>query len=140
MAYEEKLQSISLDADASIAVYTGVPNQPGSADPNIGHQYEFVKITAAHTAGLAGAGEAAVGVLQNKPQVTGQAATVGIFGVSVVRSGAAVAVGAQIAADSAGRAVTATTGDYILGTAVEAAAGADELISVLLFTAAATAA
>jgi hypothetical protein len=131
MAYEESLKSVSFDADATVALYTGVPGMVGSADPNIGHQYEFVKITGRHQIGLAGAGDAAVGVLQNKPQVTGQAATVAIFGITPVRSGAAIAVGDLVEADSAGRAITATTG-AALGTAIEAATGADQLISVLL--------
>lgn len=132
MAYEEGLKSISLDAHSSIAVYTGVPNQPGSADPNIGHQYKFVKITGRHEAGIADEGGAAVGVLQNKPQVTGQAATVGIFGVSIVRSGGAVAAGESVSVDSTGRGVAASAGTAAVGVAVEAAGDADELFSVLL--------
>lgn len=131
MAYEESLKSVSFDADASIAVYTGVPGTPGAASPNIGHMYKFVKITARHTVGLSDAAGVAVGVLQSKPQVVGQAATVAISGISVVRSGAAIAVGALVEADSTGRAVTRTAGE-ILGTAIEAATGADQLISVLL--------
>ena len=53
MAYDEAIRSISLDADSSIAVYTGVPGLPGSADPNGGKQYRFVKVTGAGTVGLA---------------------------------------------------------------------------------------
>lgn len=136
MAYEESLKSISLDADSSIAVYTGVPNQPGSASPNSGHQYKFVTVTGRHQAGLASEGEGAIGVLQNKPQVTGQAATVGIFGVSVVRSGGEVAVGEAVAVDATGRGVAAASGDVIVGIAIEGAGEADKLFSVLLINAA----
>ena len=78
MAYEESLRSITLNADASLGIYTGVPGQPGSPDPHGGKQYHFVKVTGVHQVGLAGAADTAVvGVLQNKPQGTGHAATVG---------------------------------------------------------------
>ena len=77
MAYEESLRSITLNADSSLGIYTGVPGQPGSPDPHGGKQYHFVKVTGVHQVGLADATAAVVGVLQNKPQGTGQAATVG---------------------------------------------------------------
>lgn len=131
MAYEESLKSITLDADASIALYTGVPNQPGSASPNIGHQYKFVKVTGRHQAGLASAGGQAIGVLQNKPQVLGQAATVGIFGVSVARSGGEIAAGAQVEVDGSGRGIAHDAG-VVVGIAIEGAATADQLFSILL--------
>jgi|SRR6187431_1720604 len=131
MAYEESLKSVSLDADATVALYTGVPGLPGSAVPNSGHQYKFVKITGRHQVGLAVADGPAVGVLQNKPQVTGQAATVGFIGISTVRTGGAVAAGAAVSSDASGRAVTAGSGAK-LGVAIEASTGADELIAILL--------
>ena len=92
MAYEESLKSISLNADSSLAVWTSVPGQPGSAEPNYGKQYTFVKVTAANQVGLVtnGTTDVVVGVLQNKPQVTGQAATVGIFLGAAVLGAAAV--------------------------------------------------
>lgn len=134
MAYEETLKSVSFDADSSLALYTGVPGMVGSASPNSGHQYKFVKITGRHQVGLAGAGEDAVGVVQNKPQVDGQAATVAIFGISTVRAGAAVTAGDEIEVDASGRGITATAGT-VVGIAVESASGADALFSVLLRTA-----
>ena len=92
MAFEEGLKSISLAADSSIGIYTGVPGLPGSADPNNGKQYCFVKVTGAKTAGLATAAtDRVIGVLQNKPQNTGAAATVGFQGVSFVVTGSGVA-------------------------------------------------
>lgn len=94
MAYEESLRSISLNADSSLAVYTGVPGQPGSTDPNYGQQYRFVKVTGVHQVGLlTGPLEIAVGVMQNKPQVTDQAATVAIRGVTNMMAGAAITAG-----------------------------------------------
>lgn len=133
MAYEESIRSITLNADSSVAVYTGVPGTPGAASPNGGKQYYFVKITGAHQIGLAGATDTTViGVLQNKPQNTGNAATVAIRGVSKVAAGAAVSAGAKVYVDSTGRA-TSTAGSSILcGFALAAAANAGELIPVLL--------
>jgi len=130
MSYEESLKSISLDADASLGIYTGVPGQPGSAVPNSGMMYRFVKITGAHQVGLCtGATDRTVGILQNKPQQPGAAATVGIFGVSNVVAGGAIAAGDLVAPDATGRAVTdAANGKF---QAIGIAAGAGELVPVL---------
>lgn len=133
MAFEQSLKSISLNADSSIAEYTGVPGLPGSADPNTGKMYRFVKVTGDKQVGLCTAGtDASVGVLQNKPQNVGMAATVAIFGVSFVVAGAAVAAGAEVTADSSGRAVATTSGDTTAGVALAAASAAGELIPVLI--------
>ena len=131
MASNEALYSISLAADASVGMYTGVPGQPGSAVPNSGKQYRFVKVTGKEQCGLAtAAADRVIGVLQNKPQQPGAAATVGIWGVSLVTAGGAVAAGDNVEADSEGRAVKSTgTGN---GVALSASANAGELISVLL--------
>ena len=124
MAFEEAIRSISLQADASLAVWTSVPGQPGSAAPNGGKQYRFVKVT----------DEVVVGVLQNKPQVTGQAATVAIRGVSKVIAGGTVAAGDAVKVDSEGRGVAATLpADASLVVGVAFTGGAvGEVISVLL--------
>lgn len=134
MAYEEGLRSITLDADASIAVYTGVSGQPGTPSPNSGKQFRFLQITGAHQAGLAvgGANEVVVGVLQNKPQRIGEAATVGIRGVSMVESGAALDAGAEVKVGPDGRPVVAAPGTPSVGTTQAAAGAAGELIAVLL--------
>lgn len=132
MAYEESLKSISLNADATLAVYTGVPGTAGSAEPNYGKQYTFVKVTGAHQVGIAsGVDDPIIGVMQNKPQVEGQAATVGIFGVTNMIAGAAVAAGAQVQSDTSGRAITLAAGTK-RGVALSASTGAGQLISVLL--------
>lgn len=131
MAFEDLLKSISLSADASIAAYTGVPGLPGSAAPNTGNQYRFVKVTDAQTAGLCVAGDGAIGVVQNKPQVVGQAATVAIFGVSLVVAGEAIAAGDLITSDAAGKAAVVGAGDATNGVAITAGS-AGELVSVLL--------
>lgn len=137
MAYEESLRSISLDADSSIALYTGVPGIPGSTSPNWGFQFRFVKVTGVHTAGLCvtTSNEIAIGVLQSKPQNVGMAATIAIHGVSMVQSGAAVTAGDAIKVDSTGRAITATLGTdaaLYVGVALGTAGAAGQLIPVLL--------
>lgn len=133
MAYEETLKSITLDADASIGVYTGVAGTLGAPSNNSGLQYRFVKITGEHTAGLVTtpASDNVVGVLQNKPQQAGGEATVGIFGVSRVEAAGAIAAGAPVYTDSVGRATT-TAGGSILGYAIHSTAAAGELCTVLL--------
>jgi len=107
MAYDESLRTISLDADASIGIYTGVPGQPGSAVPNTGKMFCFVKVTGAHQCGLAvAAANVICGILQNKPQNPGAAATVGFSGVSNVQAGGVIAAGDLVAPNAAGQAVT----------------------------------
>lgn len=131
MAYEENVRSISYDSDASIGIYTGVPGQPGSAVPNGGKQFHLLRLTGKNQVGLATAGSQVVfGVLQNKPQRPGQAATVAYEGVTLVTAGAVIAVGDALVPDSAGRAVPGTpaAGSKRL-VAVQPAAGAGELIS-----------
>jgi hypothetical protein len=132
-AYDESLKSITLEADASIAVRTGVPGMPGSLDPNGGKQFYLVRITGVHQAGLVStAGTDAVGVLQNKPQNLGEAATVGIFGVSLVVAGGVLAAGDSVAAKVDGTAVKANgTTDINLGVVI-GGANSGQLATVLL--------
>lgn len=134
--YDESIRSITLDADASLGHYTGVPGLAGSADPNKGHQYCFVKVTGAHQCGLADttANEIVIGVMQNKPQVTGAAATVALRGVSLVEAGGTITAGAAIKVDSVGRGVAATLptdAALVVGVAVGGAA-VGQLVPVLL--------
>lgn len=94
-------------------------------------QYTFVVSDGDEVSGV-GAGEAATGVLWNDPTL-GKAASVVRGGEPHVYAGAAVAVGAEIAADANGKAVTATSGDVILGEARTAAGGADELVMITFY-------
>jgi hypothetical protein len=111
MSYEENLRMLSMDADASIGIYTGVPGQPGSLSPNGGFQYRMVKLVAKNTVGLCtSATDAVFGVLQNKPQRPGQAATVGYEGITNVTAGATVAVGDLLVPDATGRGVPGAAG------------------------------
>lgn len=131
MAYEESLRSITLNADSSLAVYTGPPGTPGAPNPHGGKQYHFVKVTGVHQVGIADADDVVIGVLQNKPQNTGNAATVGIRGVSKVVADAAITAGANIKCSADGQAATAGAGPTV-GVALTSAANAGELVSVLL--------
>lgn len=132
MAYEESLRSITLNADSSLAVWTSVPGQPGSANPNGGKQYHFVKVTGVHQVGIANATDTTViGVLQNKPQNTGNAATVGIRGVSKCIADSALTAGNPITVSSDGQAATGGAGP-VVGIALTTVANAGEIVSVLL--------
>jgi hypothetical protein len=136
-SYEETLVNITLDADASIVVDTSPP-YTGNAAPvggsaAAGFQYRFVQVTDPHTCGLfdgTETGDIPVGVLQNKPQVLGMAATVAVAGISLVEAGGAVTAGAVVEADATGRAVVLADGPGV-GIAIHDGA-AGELIPVLL--------
>lgn len=138
MAFTEAIRSITLEADASLAVYTGVPGLPGSADPNSGNQYRFVKVTGASQCGLADttADEIVIGVVQNKPQYEGSAATVAIRGVSYAQAGGTINAADAVKVDAAGKAVAATLpADAALVVGVALTSGASgEIVSVLLKT------
>jgi len=132
MAYEESLRSITLNADSSLGIYTGVPGQPGSPDPHGGKQYHFVVITGVHQVGLADADDTAVvGVMQNKPQGARQAATVAIAGVSKVVSDVAITAGDAIKVSADGQAAKTGSGPTV-GHALSTTANAGELVDVLL--------
>jgi hypothetical protein len=132
-SYEETLTNISLDADASLAFDTSPPytgkTPPSGGTAVAGFQYRFVKGSGNHAVGLFTneEGERVVGVLQNKPQVEGMAATVAIFGISLVEAGGTVEAWDGVGSDATGRAVTG--GD--LGLAVYGGEEGD-LIPVLL--------
>ena len=80
------------------------------------------------------AGSAVLGVLTN-PAAAGLSVTVQVAGIGKILVGTtAVTHGDKISVDTAGRAVTATSGQYVLGTARESAA-AGTLVSVLLLPA-----
>ncbi len=118
MASTEAIRTISLDADSTIGVFTGPPGYPGSTSPNNGKQYCFVKVVSAHAAGLStdASHEQTIGILQNKPQHTGEAATIAISGVSLIQLGATLAAAIAVKSDGAGNAVAAVLGtDVVLG-------------------------
>jgi regulator of RNase E activity RraA len=83
-------------------------------------QFRFVTLAADGQVDLATNGAAAVGVLLNEPNAAGRAATVAIAPAGVlVEAGGTITAGDEIAADADGVAITATTGDVVLGYARE---------------------
>jgi hypothetical protein len=135
MSYEESLKSITLVADSTLGVYTGVPGLPGSPQPHGGKQYCFAKVSGVGQAGLAGAAGDAVGVMQNKPQGTGHAATIAISGVTNVLVAGAITAGDSIKVDANGKAVKATLpadAALVKAIAIGTSTGADQLIPALL--------
>lgn len=113
--YESKL-CITVEAGADL-----------SAD-----QFKFVQVAADEQVDVvSSAGGDAIGVLQNDPAAAGRAATVCYAGVTKVIAGATVAAGAKIQSDASGQAITAATGDAVLGVALKGGA-ANEVIEVLL--------
>lgn len=100
-----------------------------SATDVTAEQYTFFKRAANDTVVQAGAGEAAVGVLWYAQATTNAAVTVITGGEPHVVAGDAIAVGAEIAADANGEAVTAVSTDVVLGYARHAAA-AGELVRI----------
>jgi hypothetical protein len=136
MAGSEILRSISLVADSSVASATGVPGQTTSGSDNAGKMYRFVKVTGRRTCGLADttANEVVIGVLTNKPQVTGAACTVAVAGVCLVEAGGTISAGAAVKVSSVGKAVAATLSAdaaLVVGVALEAGVSG-KLVSVLL--------
>lgn len=96
-----------------------------------GSQYLFVIESGANVV-VAGAGEAAVGVLWNDP-ASGRAASVVRGGDPNVYAGEALAAGVDVASDAAGKAVAATSGDVVLGKTRAAADAADDLVQISFY-------
>ena len=95
-------------------------------------QFYAVKITAARAVNLASTGgEYIYGILQNKP-TSGQAADVGILGISKAIAGAAYSAGVALMTDTSGRLITATGTNHRVATSIEAATAAGQLITVAL--------
>lgn len=94
-------------------------------------QYFAVKLSAARSVNVASTGgENAYGILQNTPQ-SGDAADVGISGISKAKIGAAgCAAGDSLMTEAAtGKLVTKTSTNVVVAVALEAGA-ADEIVTV----------
>lgn len=78
------------------------------------------------------AGESVFGVLQNTPNALGRVGTVMKDGVSKCVAGAAVAAGALIQTNASGRGITAVSGDFVVGRALDAAANNGETFSLAM--------
>ncbi len=105
-------------------------------------QHKFVDVNSSGQATVVGtAGAEAIGVLQNKPDETGEEATIRITGACKVEAGGSISNGDKIAANASGQAVTATAanvdtttsnssqdvaGDQVLGIAYESASSGEK--------------
>lgn len=106
----------------------------GLTGPNGSGQFLAVKVTAGRAVNLASTGgEAIDGILQNDP-ISGFIADVGFSGVSKAVSGAAFAAGALLMTDTSGRLITATAGNFAVAKAIEAATGANQVITVTVMS------
>lgn len=119
MAYEMDVLDVSLLAAADLSTY----------------QYRFMKLTADNTVNVCGAGEQAIGVLQNKPTGAGQAARVRVFGVSRITNGTAGAItyGAKAMSAADGKVVASSTDkDIYFGIVVDGVSYVNEMATVLV--------
>lgn len=117
MARCEHVESVTLEAGSDLSA----------------GQFKFVLVASDGQVDLvASAGGDADGVLLNQPGAAGRAAEVAISGIVKVVSGAAVTAGAKVQSDASGRAITAASGDHVLGKALTTTANAGELVEVLL--------
>jgi len=118
-----------------MAVEGGLKTWPGlvcGATTLAAQQYKAVKLHTDGTVIIASAqGERVIGILQNAPAV-GQAAEVAYAGISKVSCDAALTGGAPVTTQSDGQVMDAAAADYVLGFAMVASGGADEIGSVLL--------
>jgi hypothetical protein len=93
-------------------------------------QFLAVKITAARQVNLANTGgEVTYGILQNKP-TSGQAADIGIFGVTKAIAGAAFSAGAQLMTNTSAQLITRTSANHCVALALEAATAAGQVVTV----------
>lgn len=117
MAYQESLRTISRPANADLST----------------KQYFLVKISNSSGVGrvaLAGAGERAIGTLQNKPSAAGDVASVAVGDVVKVSAGGSITAGNEVTPDASGEAVVAGSGDVVFGIALNSAADGD-IVEVL---------
>lgn len=94
-------------------------------------QYYFVSMATDGQVDSTGDGAYALGVVQNDPDAAGKAAEVAIGGRTKIVAGAAFEEGVALASDANGKAVTATTGDEILGVAMEASSADGDIVSMV---------
>lgn len=115
MAVEEGVRSITLPASGDLS----------------SSQYFFGAVNTSGQVAACGDGAKADGVIYNDPAAAGRATQLAIAGRVKVVAGGAVTVGDDISSDSSGRAVPVVSGDFTLGTALEAATAAGDVISIL---------
>lgn len=100
-----------------------------------GNQYYAVKLdttAAGSRVALAGEGDKAIGILQDKPSAAGRACAVAIGGTSKAVAGGSITAGDRVAQNSTGKLVTVGSGDdWSLGIA-RASASSGEIFPMLI--------
>lgn len=94
-------------------------------------QHLFMKLSAAMTVNVCGAGEAMVGVLQNKPAAAGRACEIRRLGLTKIILGGTVAANAKVKSDANGKAVTATAGSLYGGVILEGG-DANDIVTMIM--------
>ena len=96
------------------------------------YKNRWMKVSADNTVSLATAvTDSIIGVLDDTPYAAaGAQAAVRMSGTAEIVAGAAISAGAKVTTDSAGRAVTATSGQAYFGIAIQAATALADLIEV----------
>lgn len=126
MATESPLIHDGSNTTASADLSTGLSGAGSSG------QFLAVKISGSRTVGLASSGgELIYGILQNKP-ATGQAADVGILGITKAVAGAVVTAGNMLMTDTSGRMVPATGTNYRIAQAIEGAAATGTVFTIAI--------
>jgi len=115
MAIQENIMCITREAGADLSAL----------------QFHFVAMSSDGQVDGATDGARAIGVLQNKPSAAGLAAEIAFSGTVKVVAGAAITAGDAVASASDSEAITAATGDVILGVALTSA-DAGDLVEVLI--------
>lgn len=107
--------------------------KPGVLDASVdlsAKQFHAVKVGAAdHEATISGDGDLSLGILQNDP-IAGEAAEIEMDGISKAVIGASVSRGDKLAANAAGKLITAASAKHVVAIALEAGGADGEKISV----------
>lgn len=109
---------------------------PAGADFSSGAQFRFANVSSTGKAVNPSAGGAVVGVRYTKSKAD-EAATIVHSGIAIVEAGGEFDPGDSIATDNVGRAVEATSGNVVVGRALETSTGAGIQCAILLIPAAA---
>jgi hypothetical protein len=121
MAYEIPGQMVTLPASTTVLSTTAV-----------NYQYRLVSISTAGEATLGSLGQTVFGVMQNKPRVEGEAATIMINGMSKVQAhGSTVSAGELVACSTVGMVQATTGGAYTIGRIVAGSSGSTGRILTL---------
>lgn len=118
MAQQNSIRSLSIPASGDLSA----------------SQFCFVQLSTSGQIQLpSAAGGDAIGVLQDKPNAAGIAGEVAMLNGSLkvkVISAGTITAGDKVQSDTAGKALTAASGDHVLGTALISAVAGD-LIEIL---------